>query len=236
MRAQLSKLKKGWLPIVNEYIKEKIMVKGLTKKDLINWGISVEEKNGEYLITRTGRPSGFHKKEVTRPVKVFDFSCKHKYGEDRVYKGIAISVNSKPKVILLSRLYYVWFIQDIPDGYDVDHIDNNPFNNNLENLQLLTRAENLAKRGVGRNQHTVNKTDKEIMARRNLITKKKELNAKIAEMTKSIQELRDEWRVELSQNHVLEARKLKEQASTLEGQLRPLKMEKKNLIKEIRGK
>lgn len=29
---------------------------------------------------------------------------------------------------------------------DVDHIDNNPFNNNISNLQLLTRKENLDKR------------------------------------------------------------------------------------------
>ena len=30
----------------------------------------------------------------------------------------------------------------------MDHIDNDPFNNDLDNLQLLTRKENIAKRLV----------------------------------------------------------------------------------------
>ena len=30
-------------------------------------------------------------------------------------------------------------------GYDVDHIDNNSLNNNINNLQLLTHAENVRK-------------------------------------------------------------------------------------------
>lgn len=41
-----------------------------------------------------------------------------------------------------------------PANFDIDHIDDNSINNNFENLQLLTRQENLRKRGTGyRNQY-----------------------------------------------------------------------------------
>ncbi len=38
---------------------------------------------------------------------------------------------------------YIWTetYGDIPNGYDVDHIDFNPSNNRIENLQLVTRQE-----------------------------------------------------------------------------------------------
>ena len=40
-----------------------------------------------------------------------------------------------------------------PAGLDVDHINNISTDNNFDNLQLLTRAENLAKRKGHRNQY-----------------------------------------------------------------------------------
>ena len=47
----------------------------------------------------------------------------------------------------LSRFIYAWFVGDIPDGdFVVDHIDNDPLNNQLNNLQLLTIEENNRKR------------------------------------------------------------------------------------------
>ena len=41
----------------------------------------------------------------------------------------------------------VWeaFNGPIPDGYEIDHIDDNKQNNQLSNLQLLTRKQNMAK-------------------------------------------------------------------------------------------
>ena len=42
----------------------------------------------------------------------------------------------------LSRLIWRTFFYWIPDGHHVDHIDFNPENNHLWNLQLLTAAEN----------------------------------------------------------------------------------------------
>lgn len=40
---------------------------------------------------------------------------------------------------------YVWNKGDRPEGMVVDHIDNDPFNNHIDNLQLLTPRENVNK-------------------------------------------------------------------------------------------
>ena len=71
---------------------------------------------------------------------------KHKYRPNKYYQKITFSVNRKVYNIPLSRLVYVWFKGDIPDGYVVDHINNDSFDNRPENLQLLTVGDNLKKR------------------------------------------------------------------------------------------
>lgn len=43
----------------------------------------------------------------------------------------------------IHRLVYETFIGEIPEGLEIDHIDNNKTNNKLSNLRLLTRAENM---------------------------------------------------------------------------------------------
>ena len=70
----------------------------------------------------------------------------HKYGKTKSYPKIQMNYLGKGYAFPLSRVIYAWFKGDIPDGYVVDHIDNNPFNNNIDNLQLLSIEENLYKR------------------------------------------------------------------------------------------
>lgn len=43
----------------------------------------------------------------------------------------------------------------IPDGYEIDHIDNNRENNALDNLQLLTKSENNRKAYLSGNRNFV---------------------------------------------------------------------------------
>lgn len=89
--------------------------------------------------------------------KIYYNITKHKYGEDRVY-----ALTSAGGSQTLARVIWTYFKGDIPKGYDVDHIDGDPLNNSLDNLQLLTRAENLRKRAKnGANQNTVNMTEEE---------------------------------------------------------------------------
>ena len=59
-----------------------------------------------------------------------------------------VSLFRKSKWISYAR--YLWEEHNgkIPDGYEVDHINNN-IDDRLENLQLLTREENIKKIQIG---------------------------------------------------------------------------------------
>lgn len=43
------------------------------------------------------------------------------------------------------RLVWETFNGDIPNGFEIDHIDNDKTNNRLDNLRLVTRSENMLK-------------------------------------------------------------------------------------------
>lgn len=57
------------------------------------------------------------------------------------YKGY-VTVTLNGKQYYLHRLLWETFVGEIPDGYEIDHIDTNPRNNSLENLRLVTHKEN----------------------------------------------------------------------------------------------
>lgn len=95
------------------------------------------------------------KKGLTE-LKPFISTAKHKYGKDLSYELINVYNFNLHKYMLVSyhSFLYAWYKGEVPVGYDVDHIDGDTLNNDLSNLQLLTREENLAKRGGGnRNQY-----------------------------------------------------------------------------------
>lgn len=43
------------------------------------------------------------------------------------------------------RFVWFWYKGEIPEGYEIDHINNDTLDNRIENLQLLTRKENQRK-------------------------------------------------------------------------------------------
>jgi len=68
--------------------------------------------------------------------------------EENGYRNVHIklSKDGEHKIFRLSRLVWETFHGKIPAKLHVDHIDNDPTNNKLDNLQLLSVTENNRKR------------------------------------------------------------------------------------------
>jgi hypothetical protein len=62
------------------------------------------------------------------------------------YKHLQIT-NSEgfSKMVSMHRLMYINFKGDISEGLEVNHIDGNKGNNTIDNLELVTRKENIKK-------------------------------------------------------------------------------------------
>ena len=58
------------------------------------------------------------------------------------YYIVALSKNSIVKKYQVHRLVYEAFNGQIPEGYEINHLDERPVNNRLENLNLVTHKEN----------------------------------------------------------------------------------------------
>lgn len=63
------------------------------------------------------------------------------------YKATNLCYNAKLKTFNVHQLVAMAFLSHIPNGHKlvVDHIDNNPLNNRLDNLQIISNRENLSK-------------------------------------------------------------------------------------------
>tara|TARA_R110002096_G_C14186754_1_gene687465 strand:- start:2 stop:493 length:492 start_codon:yes stop_codon:yes gene_type:complete len=68
------------------------------------------------------------------------------------YYKLSLRKNNKQKTILLHRLIYQAYYPDIDiTNLDIDHIDNNPLNNNIENLRTCCHSENMCNIKVQKN-------------------------------------------------------------------------------------
>ena len=115
-----------------------------------------DNEKKEYWIDRYWYTSGradtkLPRKKVHKRIKTVMLKAKRKYVHDNYYPGISFGYEGHNICLSLSKFLYAWFKGDVPEGYVVDHIDNNHFNNVLDNLQLLTVRENLAKRYTDNN-------------------------------------------------------------------------------------
>ena len=63
-------------------------------------------------------------------------------GHSRGYQLIVLSKNGKPHTFSGHKLIALAFLGPRPPGYDINHKDGNRNNNNVSNLEYLTRKEN----------------------------------------------------------------------------------------------
>lgn len=68
-------------------------------------------------------------------------ACNGKAG----YYQVKVYFEGKGKAIYVHRLVWMAFNGDIPEGYEIDHLDDDKANNNISNLSLKTRKENMDK-------------------------------------------------------------------------------------------
>lgn len=123
--------------------------KDLTKKVLESEGISIFknlDSDYSYEVYQNG---------LRRPIAPL-ISGQYKNTKRTKYHLYTwCMIDGKQKSISLASLIMVLIIgKDIPSGYVVDHIDNDSFNNDISNLQLLTIGENAKKDNNGHNQYT----------------------------------------------------------------------------------
>ncbi|RKY06323.1 MAG: hypothetical protein DRP56_07615 [Planctomycetota bacterium] len=103
--------------------------------DQINLGVlSVDGSTG--LVMKLKRITG-NQKLINIEPKIATRKMKNGY--------LAVSVwrENKQYTLYAHRLIWIYHTAPIPDGYDINHINGKKQDNRLENLELMTRGENL---------------------------------------------------------------------------------------------
>lgn len=106
---------------------------------LIEEWVDVKDYEGLYQVSNFGRVKSLNYNRTNKEKILIESK------NGRRYKKVILSKNGKRINFLIHRLVYEAFVGVIPQGYQIDHIDNNSQNNRLLNLQLLTHSENIKK-------------------------------------------------------------------------------------------
>ena len=120
----------------------------LTKAMLVEMGIYNvywDTENKEWWIDRFWYNCGSNER-IHKRVSITLAKCNHKYTEAKVYPKVTFSYNMKTISYPLARFIYAWFKGEVKDGEVVDHINNDPFDNSIDNLRAVSVEENLRKR------------------------------------------------------------------------------------------
>lgn len=67
------------------------------------------------------------------------------YNNGSGYMQVKLRKNKKRYNRYVHRLVWETFKGEIPKGFEINHIDHNKQNNNLQNLELVTRSQNMHK-------------------------------------------------------------------------------------------
>lgn len=111
----------------------------------------IPDYEGFYQITKDGRVRSLDRtvideKGFERKYRGIELRAgKHKRG----YIKFGLSKNGITKSCMLHRLIYRTFKGEIPEGYVIDHDDNDTTNNHLDNLKRVTQRQNSSKNFKG---------------------------------------------------------------------------------------
>ena len=97
--------------------------------------------------------NSFYNRYITKDGLVFGVNKEGKLYQCKISKNSVgyeqvsgyDKANHKSLIVTVHRLMWLTYKGPIPNGYEIDHIDNNKYNNTLSNLQLLSRAANVRK-------------------------------------------------------------------------------------------
>ena len=126
------------------------LVRGLIMKEIIFENeIAYKTKYDGYYVTKSGKVITTKVKGGQGRINIFQ-PREHCYKVDKDgYLEVCLSFikNNRHirKYYRVHRLVYETLMGDIPQELTTDHIDANPQNNSIENLQILTRENNTRK-------------------------------------------------------------------------------------------
>ena len=100
--------------------------------------LPVKGYEGHYEVSNLGR---------VKSIKKGSYKILKKCIDNSGYYIISLCINSVRKTRTVHQLVAIAFLNHIPDGCIniIDHIDNNPKNNNVDNLQVTTVRNNTSK-------------------------------------------------------------------------------------------
>jgi parvulin-like peptidyl-prolyl isomerase len=104
-------------------------------EDFTNY-LNIPGYDGDYRISPTGDVISLKKNKIS---KLKNTITKNGYVSIKLSK----KGQGKQTFELIHRLVYLTFIGEIPQGLEIDHIDRDKLNNNISNLRIATRSENM---------------------------------------------------------------------------------------------
>jgi hypothetical protein len=115
----------------------------------------IEGYSGDYQISNYGRVKSF-KNGSSKILK-----CKT---NNKGYKWVALCLNGVQSNLLVHRLVAMHFLDNDKNYKIINHIDENPANNNVSNLEWCTYSENIKKSTKFRKYYEINypKNNKDI--------------------------------------------------------------------------